>query len=35
MENLGAYDLVYKNLGYHIFNLMNDLRWRYLRFKRR
>ncbi|MDR2418265.1 MAG: peptidoglycan bridge formation glycyltransferase FemA/FemB family protein [Treponema sp.] len=35
MENLGAYDLVHKSLGYRIFQQLNVLRWRYLRFRRR
>ncbi|MDR1399786.1 MAG: peptidoglycan bridge formation glycyltransferase FemA/FemB family protein [Treponema sp.] len=35
MKNLGAYDLVHKNISYRIFERLNALRWRYLRFRRR
>jgi lipid II:glycine glycyltransferase (peptidoglycan interpeptide bridge formation enzyme) len=35
MKNLGAYDLVHKNLGYRLFQRLNALRWRYLRLRRR
>jgi lipid II:glycine glycyltransferase (peptidoglycan interpeptide bridge formation enzyme) len=35
MENVGTYDLVYNKAGYRLFGLLNDLRWRYLRLRRR
>ncbi|MDR3303268.1 MAG: peptidoglycan bridge formation glycyltransferase FemA/FemB family protein [Treponema sp.] len=35
MENVGTYDLVYNKASYRLFGLLNNLRWRYLRLKRR
>jgi lipid II:glycine glycyltransferase (peptidoglycan interpeptide bridge formation enzyme) len=35
MENVGTYDLVHNKAAYHLFGLLNNLRWRYLRLKRR
>jgi lipid II:glycine glycyltransferase (peptidoglycan interpeptide bridge formation enzyme) len=35
MENVGTYDLVYHKVGYRLFGLLNKLRWRYLRLRRR
>ena len=33
METLGTYDLVYTPFSYYLFNLVNNIRWSYLKLK--